>query len=594
MGLFNWWRAREAESEARAVAAKRIVELLEFDREDESDEWRKIVEKNVGAEKSSRDVNEAVSTIVNTRAEGAGWEILGSAWKGHIARDQQIMVAQARRFFRFDPNAQACIYGMLDYLMGKGVTITPKSKDPRIWKLWRQFWTNPANKMGIRQFEIFKRIFRDGETFLRFFNKDAAGVLTYQTIVRFMDPIDVQRGAAETGDDTDKTNQGITYDPDDAEKPLKYHMKDRINPGQEHVIDASEVLHIKFPVADMDQARGESAMQAVMDLFTHYKQWLKNRIILNKLRTAIFAVRTIKDTSGQSVAALTQTLPTSGRTSGGEVKKQNIKSGSLYTPPPGVDIEMRAANINASDVKEDGRNMILQMAAGTRLPEYMFGDASNANFASTMMAESPFVKHIHFLQAYFEETVWKPMFRKVVEAAVAAGKLTAPAEDDIFAEQGEASLNEDAKNGTGADAGDDKDDDADDKNGQDGQAITESETEIFFGCDIEWPEVIHRDPQEQTQALVLARNEGWISDKTASEKLGFDYPEEVRKQTMIMDEAERVGNPLLQHDQGTIAAHQEEQDGLDQQNKEMEMAGKGGSNGNGKGNGFNGKTKGKP
>ena len=34
---------------------------------------------------------------------------------------------------------------------------------------------------------------------------------------------------------------------------------------------------------------------------------------------------------------------------------------------------------NAADVKDDGRAMILQICAATGLPEFMFGDASNAN-----------------------------------------------------------------------------------------------------------------------------------------------------------------------------------------------------------------------
>lgn len=591
-GLRNWWGARNAENAARAVAARRIAELVEMQREDDQDEWQKLVERNTVAPGARRGANlsEESNTIVNTRAEGAGWEILGSAWKGHIARDQQIMVAQARRFFRFDPNAQASVYGLLDYLMGRGVIITPKSKDPRIWKLWRNFWTSPKNNMDVRQFEIFKRTFRDGETFLRYFNADAAGNATWQTVVRFMDPIDVRRGANEKNADTDKTNQGIVFDPNDAETPVTYYMQDRINPGQEHTIPAAQVQHIKFPVADMDQARGESALQAVMELFTHYKQWLRHRIILNKLRTAIFAVRKIDAQSGAGVNTLTQTLPASGRSQDG--KKQSIKPGTVYTPPPGVSIEMQSANINASDVKEDGRNMVLQMAAGTRLPEFMYGDASNANYSSTMMAESPFVKHIHFLQAYFEATVWRPMFRRVVEAAVKAGKLTPPKEEDIFAEPDAQELAEaDAQDKTAqgrqkAPAGSEDDNGEDTaatvkgpkkagKEATEGEPISESELELFYGCDVEWPEIIHREPKEQAEALTLARTNGWVSDKTCSEKLGFDYPEEVRKQQQIEEEAEANGNPLLGAQAGDQAAAEEEQNGLNQQGKEEELAGAG-------------------
>lgn len=577
MGFFKdlaeSWRARHAENSVREAGAKRIAQILEMAREDEQDEWQKVVEKNLGRPaKFAGDLTESDSVVVNTRSDGIGWEILGSAFKGHIGQDQQVMIAQARRMFRFDPNAQASIYGLLDYLMGHGLTITPKSKDERIWKLWRKFWTDPSNKMGIRQFECVKRWARDGELLLRFFTKDQEKNQTPFTTVRFLDPIDLRRGAAEANDITDKTAQGIIFDPEDAEKPLQYFFRKRNKPQEEMVVNAADVLHVKFPVADMDQPRGESSMQAVMDLFTHYKQWLKNRIILNKLRTAIFAVRKIDIQSGAAVSSLAQSLPASARSTGGDSKKMNVKPGTLYTPPPGVDIEMRSPNINASDVKEDGRNIKLEMSAGTRLPEFMYGDASNANYSSTMMAESPFVKHIHFLQCYLEETLWKPLFRKVIETAVAAGKLTPPKEEDIFAEPGKQDLSEAfaSANGNGADTKKKPDDKK--KKEPKGEPISESEEEIFYGCDIEWPEIIHREPKEQAESLVLARNEGWVSDKTASEKLGYDYAEEVRKQQQIEDEAEEAGNPLLDRAAGDMNALDEEGQGLNQQKKEEAMA----------------------
>lgn len=600
MGFFDWFRERKATAEVKTLLNKRIAQLIEM-QQDEPDEWQKLVERRLDAplkqfaelREASSDPNQTV--VVNTRNEGVGWEILGSAYKGHVGQDQQVMIAQARRFFRFDPNAQASIYGIVEYLMGRGVTITPKANTPQHWKLWRNFWTDPGNKMGIRQFEIVKRWARDGEVLLRIFKKNAAGDATPTIQVRFLDPIDLRRGANEANDQTDKTSQGIVFDPDDAEKPLKYYFRKRNNPAEEDVIDASEVLHIKFPTADMDQSRGESAMQAIMDLFTHYKQWLRNRIILNKLRTAIFAVREIDVQSGASVSSLSQSIPSSGRQSDNENKKQNIRPGTLYTPPPGVKMRMESANINASDVKEDGRNMILGMAAGMGEPEYLYGDASNANYSSTMMAESPFVKRIHYYQSYLEETLWKPLYRAVIQAAVDAGKMKAPVEEDIFADpKSGTELNEAAKpddegtddagapvgGGAGkkpAKKGAPADDESDDKR-PDGQSMSESETEIFFGCDVEWPEIIHRDPVEQTNALVLARNEGWVSDKTCSEKLGFEYPEEVRKQQQIEEEAEDIGNPLLARVQGQMKADAEAAAALQQQNQIEADAAKGGEN----------------
>jgi hypothetical protein len=214
------------------------------------------------------------------------------------------------------------------------------------------------------------------------------------------------------------------------------------------------------------------------------------------------------------------------------------------------------------------------MAAGSRLPEFMYGDASNANFSSTMMAESPFVKHIHYLRSYLEEALWKPLFKKIVENAVKAGKLEAPPEEDIFAVEGEM-VTESMQPG--------KFDDPADKSGEEevegdiskpsglaNEPISESETELFYGCDIEWSEVVHRDPKEQADSLAIARSNGWVSDKTACERLGFEYAEEVRKQRMIEEDAEANGNPLINHPAGAQAAEEEEAGGMSQMDSEMQ------------------------
>src|SRR5258706_3179330 len=73
----------------------------------------------------------------------------------------------------------------------------------------------------------------------------------------------------------------------------------------------------------------------------------------------------------------------------------------------------------------------------------------------------------------------------------------------------------------------------------------ETPTEIFYGIDMSWPEIIHRDIKEQAEALALIRQNGWVSDPTACSTLGYDYGEEVRKQRTAEEDAEIEDNPLL-------------------------------------------------
>lgn len=513
-------------------------------------------------------VNEETTNVVNYRTDGGGWELLGSAWKGHIAQNQLVMIAEARKFFRFNAMARAAIMGVVKYVMGKGVTITPKSKDPRIWYIWREFWTSERNNMHERQFEIVKRYFRDGEVYLIYFSKDKGGNNTWRSTVRFLDPIDIRFSGEELplGYLTDKTNQGVTFDPDDAERPLEYFVRNRNQPEKLDRYSADIIQRKRFPLADMDQARGESFLQQAMPYFTQFKQWLENRIVLNKLRTAIVMIQEIDGTSAD-IARVANSLPSSPRAKSGDNKSVNIRPGTIYRANPGVKLRMDAPNINASDVKDDGRAIILQICAATGLPEYMFGDASNANYASSLVSESPTVKEIEYHQTMLEG-FWKDMFRRVIKAAVDAGKLQEPADEDVFAKfpNGAADLSE-QDDGEGEE-GDEKNETAQD-DAEETDNYQETEREIFYGCDVEWPTIVHRDPQQEAAALSVYRQQGWISDETAASKIGLDYNEEVRKQRKIEETAKISGNPLLGvadpddvNEQGALQQDKEEQDAM--------------------------------
>jgi hypothetical protein len=464
--------------------------------------------------------------------------------KGHIQSNQIEAVRKSREFDRWDPHAHGILNTLVNYIMGKGINITPKSDDPMAWWIWREFWISDRNKMPVKQFEIVRRIFRDGEIFIRFFSKDDGGAETGKTTIRFLDPLMVRA----KGDVSDLSNlamtinNGVNTDPEDIEKVISYTVQDRVDPGKFIEIPAEEVLHIKIN-ADSDQKRGEPAMQTLLSYFRHYEQWIENRILLNKIRSAIVLIKKVEGTPTE-VANMAATLPRATRTSAGDQKKQAFRGGTMITEGPGVTYRMEGSNINATDAKEDGRNIKLSMAAGMNMPEYIFGDASNANYSSTMVAESPFVKMIQFYQIFFEYQLGQ-VYKRVIQNAVNAGLLQEPNDDEFVAK---LKAIRDIKEDTGEEG------EGNDKQLSPREAALkelmpegkmESPSEIFYGCDMDWPEVIHRDIKEQCEALTIARQGGWVSDSTASAALGYNYSEEVRKQRQIEEDAEIEDNPLL-------------------------------------------------
>lgn len=468
---------------------------------------------------------EEASNIVTERPDSGGWA-RGMAKVDNNAllpADRSSMVQQARQMFRFDPNARGALCTLVYYVIGEGVKITPQSTDPRIHRLWREFWNSSRNRMALRQAEIILRTFRDGEAFLQVHRTGLDGLPTWKTTVRFRDP-ELLKTPPDGSGASDATD-GIRTQANDPETPVVYYFSSGYAPNSPvDIVQADDIIHLKI-FADSEQKRGETYILAAMENFTQYKEWLRYRIILNKVRTAFVMIKKITGGSGD-VMAIQSTMGSAKTARSGETRKRIPPPGTVVTANQGVEYDFKSANINAGDAAEDGRSMKLSMAAGTNMPEYVFGDASNANYASTLIAESPFVKGIRFWQTFFEFH-FKELFKQVVRSAVNAGKLTPPAEDEIFAEPGSAGLAEAGTAGQGK------------KKGNAAPDTHElSETEAFWGCDVQWPEVVHREIDKTTSAVVGMVNAKLISESTGSSILGYDYEEEMRKQQLIEDGAE--------------------------------------------------------
>lgn len=453
--------------------------------------------------------------------------------KGHVSGVQNDMIRQARKMYRFDPHARGILQTMLNYIVGKGFDIKPKSQDPQINYIWWEFWNSSRNNMQLKRFEMILRFFRDGDCFIEFFSKGDQGVETGLSTIRFIDPLLVKNPTDNLGSvkgGIEVIRNGVEVDPQDIEQVIAYHAEDRSSPGKFRRAPAETVVHMKA-LADSDQRRGETFLQTIMPLIAHYNNWLENRIILNRMRTAIVMIKKITGTS-------TELNQLRGNMGPQNVSGQTvIQAGKMLIANDGVDYRMESPNINAADVKDDGRNIKLAMSAGTNLPEYIFGDASNGNFASTLIAEAPFVKSIEYWQIIIEMYL-KQIYRKVMENAVKSGRIKPPNDEEFFRTM--------FKTGKLTEAQDeDKDDEVKNEMKDDTGNSTEPPSEIFFGCDIQWPEIIHRDLKMHTDALMVARSNGWISDSTAASSLGYDYDEEVRKQQKIIENAQEFDNPLL-------------------------------------------------
>ncbi len=127
------------------------------------------------------------------------------------------------------------------------------------------------------------------------------------------------------------------------------------------------------------------------------------------------------------------------------------------------------------------------IAARLVMPEFMFtSDASNANYASTMVAEGPAVRMFERLQATLARDDCDVMWR-VVENAAAAGQLPR----DVRAE-----------------------------------------VEI----QITPPPLVARDALRDARVMQIAFEQGIVSPQTWASRLGLDYDQEMKNVKMTKDE----------------------------------------------------------
>ena len=104
-------------------------------------------------------------------------------------------------------------------------------------------------------------------------------------------------------------------------------------------------------------------------------------------------------------------------------RRAKIQAGSIIDTQ-GFDLQYLSPNTHFDDASLLGRTILLSIAAGTGLPEFMLSaDASNANYASTLVAEGPAVRHFAAWQAFFIGQ-WQKLFHMVMSEAVRMGHLS--------------------------------------------------------------------------------------------------------------------------------------------------------------------------
>jgi hypothetical protein len=382
--------------------------------------------------------------------------------------------------YHANPLAFAIIEITTSFVLGKGITIDAANRN--VQHVLMDFWNDPDNTMDERVYNICTELALYGEIFVRFFVNKYDGTVK----IRLIDPslIDL-----------------IESDPEDVETPLRFHRRPvgqtisvtdpPQNPPDITKLDitsnftegewfkAREEM-LQFAINKVSNAkRGNSDLATLLPWLRRYKDWLTDRVRINKYKSAFLYDVTLRGADKKAI----------------DRKRMEYS----YPPEPGSVIIHNEAEqwsavqpqIQANDAKEDGRAIKLMIAAGAGLPEHYLSDSSQGNRATAAEMGLPTLLKFQRRQRLIRRII-RSILDRVIEEAQKAGKL--------------------------------------------GQQIDTSYDVTFPEIDVEDNQQLATSVNYLVNALVTAKNQGWLSDETAMRLLFKFAGEEID----VHSEMERV------------------------------------------------------
>ncbi len=266
------------------------------------------------------------------------------------------------------------------------------------------------NRWARRQQEAALRLDRDGEVFLRYFA--GSGGMTH---VRFVEPGQVTAPAEAARDPS--LSFGIATDADDVETVHAYYV-DGVP------LDADVIQHRKANV-DANVKRGLPLFYPVRKNLRRAEKLLRNMSTVAEIQSAIALIR---KHHGATRTAVQQFVAASG-TAGGAAPGGRMESVRRYAPGTILDAygnleyDFPAAALDASSYVAVLQAELRAIAARLVMPEFMLSaDASNGNYASSLVAESPALRTFERLQAR-QTADDEEVLRRVIAHAAAAGRI---------------------------------------------------------------------------------------------------------------------------------------------------------------------------
>lgn len=301
-----------------------------------------------------------------------------------------------------NPMANYIIELGVNFVLGDGIHVRAGNK--KVQKVIDAFWNDPDNHMNLRIYDLCQELSLYGEIFVRFFVNEFNGDVKIVTI----DPSMIDQ---------------IESDPENIEREIRVHRRpigpSATIPGQPALPTPLEqtnfdgiwltvpdqVLH--FCVNKVSNAkRGKSDLATLLPWLRRYKDWLIDRVRINKYKTAFLWDISIKGADRRTIENKMQEYAIPPEP--GSITVHNEQEVWQAVQP----------KIDAGDVAEDGRAIKLMVAMGAGIPEHYLADGTNANRATASEMALPTIKKFKRRQDYFGYILTRILDRVIEEKQV--------------------------------------------------------------------------------------------------------------------------------------------------------------------------------
>ncbi|MBC7222874.1 MAG: hypothetical protein H5T59_01120 [Anaerolineae bacterium] len=272
-------------------------------------------------------------------------------------RDEPLDPDSPLAAYRQDPLAFRITQILVGHVLGEGVAWPVEEPALRQWlDAW---WTHPLNQMDLRIRQWLTELILTGDLFVTFHTRP--------------DGLSILRAVPSSQIDE------VESAPQDLEDEVRYHQVGTLEEPEGRwwtaVAHGGDMLHfaINRPVGHV---RGQSDLATVLPWLRRYREWLADRVAINRARSAFVYEVTVRGTEA-------------------DVRRRKAELGA--PPPPGsVVIHNEAeewktitAHVDAGDAEADGKALRLMVAAGAGIPLHFLSEGESATRATAREMGEP-------------------------------------------------------------------------------------------------------------------------------------------------------------------------------------------------------------